>query len=235
MASPAAEVLSEQERQVLREALKTPRGRYDVTRAVQLSGVPRSTVYHWARTGVLVPDYSTDTPKAWSYRDLVYLRLTVWLRIHGLALEDVAGLVRTWRELFESDSDAPTEVLTDGIGVALGHFDEDILSGQAPFEKMAEYVAKFDLLAPVGIYELRRRHIWGPNLFRPTRQTTISPWVMSGEPCLSGSRIPTSNLYALSINRGLQPHEIAKLYPASEPVAIVEAIELETRLRKAAA
>jgi len=204
-------------------------------RAVQLSGVPRSTVYHWARTGVLVPDYGADTPKAWSYRDLVYLRLTVWLRIHGLALEDVASLVHTWRELFESDSEAPTEVLTDAVGVAPGHFDEDILSGQVPFEKMAEYVAKFDLLAPVGIHELRRRRMWGPSLVRPTRQTAISPWVMSGEPCLSGSRIPTSNLFALSANRGLRPDEIAKLYPDSKPGAIVEAIELETRLRQAAA
>ena len=54
----------------LLDAFRSPRGRYTAERASQLSGIPKSTVYLWARSGVLVPDHPKPRSKYWSYRDL---------------------------------------------------------------------------------------------------------------------------------------------------------------------
>src|SRR5262245_19717929 len=55
-------------------------GCYEASRAAALSGVPISTVYHWARTGVVVPSVSPIREKLWSYADLMALRVVSWLR-----------------------------------------------------------------------------------------------------------------------------------------------------------
>jgi hypothetical protein len=56
------------------------RGAYTADRAAALSGVPRSTVHHWARSGLLVPSISPTRVKLWSYVDLMGLRAIYWLR-----------------------------------------------------------------------------------------------------------------------------------------------------------
>jgi DNA-binding transcriptional MerR regulator len=138
--------LADDDRRMLREALRAPHGIYGVQRAAQLSGVPQRTVYHWASTGVLVPDYYRDRPKGWSYRDLVYLRLIVWLRSHGVRLVDVSRKVSSWRAYFEQASDdVETVIRADGVGVARGTFDVDELTGQLVFEPLVEHTARFDL------------------------------------------------------------------------------------------
>ncbi|MGI9156816.1 MAG: hypothetical protein ACR2FG_09295 [Marmoricola sp.] len=55
-------------------------GCYDAHRAAALSGVPKSTVYDWARKEVVVPSISPRQEKLWSYADLMALRIVSWLR-----------------------------------------------------------------------------------------------------------------------------------------------------------
>jgi uncharacterized protein (DUF433 family) len=229
-------VLTVDEQHALREALRSPRGRYDAARAAQLSGVPERTVYYWATHGVLVPDHGHFRPKAWSYRDLVFLRLTAWLRSHDLPLDVVVPRVAEWRSHFEQASaDAVTEVHTDGVGVSLGPLREDPMSGQVAFDQLITYTVKFDVLEPVGdIAHLGRRRLWGPNLVRPSARTAISPWVLAGEPCLRHTRIPTAALYAMSNDRGLTAENLADLYPEAGHEAIADGLALENRLRTAA-
>jgi uncharacterized protein (DUF433 family) len=234
--APDATVLTVDEQHALREALRTPRGRYDAARAAQLSGVPERTVYYWANHGVLVPDHGHFRPKAWSYRDLVFLRLTAWLRSHQLPLDDVVARVADYRAHFEEASaDAVTEVHTDGIGVSLGPLQMDPVSGQVAFDQLVSYTVKFDLLEPVGdIEHLGHKRLWGPNLVRPSARTVISPWVLAGEPCLRHTRIPTAALYAMSNDRGLSADDLADLYPEADRDAISDGLALENRLRIAA-
>lgn len=226
--------LSVEERALLRDALRMPRGRYKAERAAQLSGVPSRTVYHWAQTGTLVPDYD-DSPKAWSYRDLVYLRLTAWLRTRNVPLARTVPLVRSWREEFEA-AEGPdvTTMSSDGVGLNIGAgFDEDLLTGQRVFATMVDTVETFDLLAPIDS-ELGTGRLWGPNLVRPSVRTSMSPWIMRGEPCLRGSRIATGPLYALAHTRKLAAEDIAALYPGITPADVTDALGLEDRLRTAA-
>lgn len=55
-------------------------GCYEGPRAAALSGVPASTVYLWARSGIVEPSVSPTRVKLWSYADLMALRVVYWLR-----------------------------------------------------------------------------------------------------------------------------------------------------------
>ena len=227
---------SQDERQALREALRRPRGRYEARRAAQLSGVPERTVYDWAKKRVLVPDYVDQRPKEWSYRDLVYLGLTAWLRSKSMDLVDVVPRVTAWRLLFEDPTSATTttEIHSDGRGLALGRMETDELTGQKAFDLMIDLTNAFDLLEPVDQDFLGTGRLWGPNLVRPSELTSMSPWVMSGEPCIRDTRIPTASLYVMHAERGLSSEDLSYLYPDAPVTAVDDAIELETRLRHAA-
>jgi uncharacterized protein (DUF433 family) len=230
--------MSMDERFLLVQAFQSPRGRYRADRAGQLSGIPERTVYHWAREGLMVPDYDQDRPKHWSYRDLVYLRLFAWLRSKhhapGIAFRHVKR-IRT--RLAEEPAD-PMMVRGDRSVVLLGDEHIDELSGQQLLESVLEHLSTFDLLVPVDIDELQvgqRGRLWGPNLVSPSDATHMSPWVMSGEPCIRGSRIPTSTVFALSSQRGLSPANIVDLYPGITADQVTDAVRLENRLRSIAA
>ena len=60
--------------------MATLEGCYEATRASALSGVPASTVYDWARKGIVVPTISSTRTMFWSYADLLALRIVYWLR-----------------------------------------------------------------------------------------------------------------------------------------------------------
>jgi len=232
--SETAAPLTIEERGQLLQALRLPRGLYSAARAAQLSGVPERTVYHWARHEVLTPDHVLERPKSWSYRDLVYLRLTAFLRSHDVDLCDSTALVSRLRAEFSlSAENIQTEVSAASGGYALGPTMEvDELSGQTAFETMVAYVGTFDILAP--LEEKVTRRLWGPNLIRPSTRTSMSPWVMSGEPVVRNSRIPTASLHALHEDRQLSAGDIVALYPTISLEDVSDAIDLEARLRSAA-
>jgi uncharacterized protein (DUF433 family)/DNA-binding transcriptional MerR regulator len=227
--------LSAAERLDLLHALRLPRGRYIAGRAAQLSGVPERTVYHWATQGILIPDFGDQRPKNWSYRDLVYLRLLAFLRSHHVELDAASGLTRQLKAEFANpDQDVETVISSASGAVAIGaDLVEDMLTGQRAFDTMASYVGTFDLLAPLESNAPRR--VWGPNLVRPSERTAISPWVLSGEPVVRDSRIPTATLYALTTTRKLLPSDLVALYPALDEEAVDDAVALEVRMRAVAA
>lgn len=51
------------------------KGCHEKPRAAVLSGVPVSTVYAWARSGIVEPSVSSTRIKLWSYADLMALRI----------------------------------------------------------------------------------------------------------------------------------------------------------------
>lgn len=93
--------LAPEEELQIREALRMPRGRYSSQRASHIAGVPERTIYHWAREKLVVPDFYTDHPKAWSYRDLVMLRLFVFFRARHKPVDEAAAQVRKVRRTLQ--------------------------------------------------------------------------------------------------------------------------------------
>jgi uncharacterized protein (DUF433 family) len=218
-----------QERAVLRHALRFPRGRYEASRAAQLSGIPERTIYDWSQGGVLVPDFHRASPMRWSYRDLVYLRLLARLRAHKMPRDKAAQRVRLVRELAAA-GESPDSVRITDRSLLLPGEDFDRLTGEAILGDLGELTGHFDLLAPIAGVEVE--HLWGPNLVKPTDLTFISPSVLGGEPCIEGTRIRTASVHALVEQRRMTMAQVVRLYPQLTEDAVGEAVGLERKMRE---
>jgi uncharacterized protein (DUF433 family) len=228
--SATKEHLSSEDRALVLRALRFPRGRYDAERAHQLSGVPARTLHDWATAGVLVPDWFSARPRGWSYRDVVYARLLAWLRSKHMDRASAAERVALVRELMGSSSIDPG-FYSDGTIFVIRNETRDRVSGQQAFDGLVDVLDVFELTEPIeGVSD---RELWGPSLVHPSAHTYISPWVLAGEPCVDGTRVPTATIYALRAERGLEPDAIHELYGSLSVDAITDALELEDRLRAA--
>jgi len=211
-------------------------GAYPALRASVLAGVPKSTVYHWARKGVIVPSVSQTKEKLWSYGDLVGLRIVHWLRKQKLVDEQIVAAtpmkqvritlahldaqgIDLWRP--HADSVGSSPLLVDRSGKVLiesGDGVRDVRGQQALGKVFCR------LLGPFDVDGMR-----GPDLIRPRSHLRIIPGKLSGEPHVEDSRISSLGLYALAI-RGLSLTTISSLYPSLSHTAIQQAIELEAEL-----
>ena len=208
-------------------------GCYESSRAAALSGVPVSTVYLWARTGVVEPSVSPTKIKLWSYADLMALRIVYWLRhpkkgqssyIAASPMQSVrdalAELERRGLDIWDDSGNHPDSPLRVDSSANIFVGDENVarVGGQQPFTGV------LDLLGP---FESDGRR--GPNLVRPRPNLRIIPGRVSGEPHLAGSRITTQ--VAAALHRNIADVEkIAALYPGFDASIFEEAIELEFSL-----
>ena len=209
-------------------------GCYEGSRAAALSGVPVSTVYLWARTGIVEPSVSPTRIKLWSYADLMALRIVYWLRHpkqgqgSNVAASPMASVRKALAELEHrgldiwDDSgarpDSPLRVDSSANIFVVGGEDVSRVDGQQLLAGM------LDLLGP---FESDRRR--GPDLVRPRPNLRIIPGRVSGEPHLAGSRITTQ--VAAALHRNIADVEkIAALYPGFDASIFEEAIELEFSL-----
>lgn len=165
---------------------------------------------------------------AWSYRDLVFVRVLAWLRNdvktpRPLAAQRVQALKR---HIVEGGS--PTILNADRETLAADGEVAEPLAG--PSRLFADMLQSFDLTAAVEDFG-RHATLWGPNLVTPSAHTVISPWVLGGEPCVEHTRIPSASIYALRTERGLASSDIVSLYPGLNEKATEDAYELESRLR----
>ena len=208
-------------------------GCYEGSRAAALSGVPVSTVYLWARTGLVEPSVSPTKVKLWSYADLMALRIVYWLRhpkkgrgsdIAASPMPSVrkalAELERRGLDIWDDSGRRPDSPLRVDSSADIFVVGDDVsrVDGQQPLAGM------LDLLGP---FESDGR--WGPDLVRPRPNLRIIPGRVSGEPHLAGSRITTQVAAALHRNIA-DVGKIAALYPGFDASIFEEAIELEFSL-----
>jgi uncharacterized protein (DUF433 family) len=225
--------LDAEARKTVTYALRHPRGRYDNARTSQLSGIPSSTLYEWRRTAIYVPDFGDETPAAWSYRDLVYLRLLAWLRQGGMERHTAADHVGTVKAQVAAGREIQY-LYADRRTLVVGEDRTSSVTGESllPFDDLQGLLSTFDLVAPVSeLGGKRLSRLWAPSLIRPSSFTFISPWVMAGDPCVERTRIPTASIHAVREQRGLASAEIVELYPGLTSEAADDAYLLERRLR----
>ena len=209
-------------------------GCYNAPRAAALSGVPRSTVYYWARKDIFVPTISPVSPKKWSYANLMAMRVIYWLR-HEKQVDE--------REIAAASMGQVGRAIAE-----LGRLRLDIwgteYQGQSPLRVTDD--GKIFVLTPKRLEDLARAEVFestldvlgafhadesaiGPDLLRPRPHLRIVPGKVSGEPHVERSRVTTVALSALS-NRGYSEKPLARLYPTLPPPSIGEAIDLERAL-----
>jgi len=216
------------------------RGCYPAKRAAALSGVPLSTVYYWARHGPVRPSVSATTERLWSYGDLIRLRTVYWLRQQRKQIGDreiAATSLRVVRDLLETAQRyghriwTPAEggrvhivLLLDESGTP--YLDAEGLVDAAGHSPLLDR-EQLDLLGPFETDSAR-----GPDLVMPRPRLRIVPGKCAGEPHLSGSRLRTRSLMALTA-RGFTAARLRDFYPHEDPVAIEEAVEFEQSLTPA--
>lgn len=213
-------------------------GCYQASRAAALSGVPVSTVYYWARTGVITPSVSPAKPKRWSYADLIGLRIVYWLRhpkpheseaVPASPMNDVrralAELDDLGLDIWSSNYAGPRTPLRVDRG---GKVYVDTGAMIETTHREGVLGETLDLLGPFEIDGGR-----GPDLVQPRPHLRIVPGKVSGEPHLDHSRITTQAVSALYLRFG-DLDKVISFYPEVAPQAISEAIDLERQLQSAA-
>ena len=209
-------------------------GCYPAHRAAALSGVPASTVYDWARKGIVVPSVSNGRGKRWSYADLMTLRVVVWQRgrkSDGQVPSAMSQVRAAFEELSRQgidlwdDSREPLSVLYVEQG---GRIVIRTDTSTSSIDEHGTLPDTLDLLAPFahGVSA-------GPDLRRPRPLLRIVPGKCSGEPHVHGTRITTSTLASL-FERGYDLDDLAALYPQEPRQALAQAHDLDQHLRSAA-
>jgi uncharacterized protein (DUF433 family) len=207
-------------------------GAYTAERAAALSGVPRSTIYYWARQG-LVPSLSRS-PLLWSYTDLLALRTLYWLRQPKRAYDrevpatSMPKARRALEELRKLDLDL-FEDARPGIAVTLDG--EIVLNARAlPLQSVEGQYVERDLVDLIGPFE-GLEGSRGPDLARPRPTLQILPRKLSGAPHVAGTRLPTQSIFALS-ERSFSLEQLANLYPFVDRKALGDSIDLERQLQR---
>jgi uncharacterized protein (DUF433 family)/DNA-binding transcriptional MerR regulator len=208
-------------------------GCYEARRAAALSGVPQSTVYDWARKGVVVPSISAEREKLWSYADLMALRIVSWLR-HPKGVDDdqrpAAAMQQVRLALQRLDErrldlwdgrTGDTPLVVDRSGAIL------IDDGESTVDLAGRHRLRdvLDLLGPFQGAD----GAWGPDLRRPRAHLRIVPGKCAGEPHLDGTRLTTTTIAALA-GRGYELDDLVRLYPDESRESLAEAIDLEESL-----
>lgn len=213
------------------------RGTYTAERAAALSGVPKNTIYHWARREILVPCVSVERVKLWSYRDLLALRTIAWLippkqvrvgsNASKLAMPAIRRALAELRnlELSQSAEDRERRVVVDRHGEI--HLQVVQEADEALDRTIARATDFLDLFGPFSAAPGQR----GPDLHTPRPSLRIVPGKLSGSPHIVHTRIETVVIAALR-DRNVSVEQIRALYPMVGEGAIDEAIDLELQLRQ---
>lgn len=213
-------------------------GAYVAARAAALAGVPKSTVYDWARKEVIVPSISPVRERLWSFADLLGLRIVSWLRrtkatpSHTIpatpmqkvrqALEQLHAQGREPWTFSYTDGTTATPIWVDPTGAIHLELDSELrnLKGQQILGR-----GFLDLLGPFDMDGVR-----GPHLVLPRPHLRIVPGKLAGQPHIAQSRLSTLAIAALA-SKGMSLDTIQSLYPSMPLEVILEAISLEDQLR----
>jgi uncharacterized protein (DUF433 family) len=208
-------------------------GAYTAERAAALAGVPKSTIYYWARYGHLIPSVS-QKPLLWSYTDLLALRTIYWLRQPKRAFDrevpatSMPKVKRALEQLRRLDLDLfeegrPTVAVTIQGEVAIN---ADVL----PLQRVdGQYLAPglVDIIGPFEGLEGTK----GPDLLWPRPTVQILPRKISGAPHIAGTRLTSESIYALK-DRGFSLERLARIYPFASPDSLQDSIDLEHQLEQ---
>jgi uncharacterized protein (DUF433 family)/DNA-binding transcriptional MerR regulator len=207
------------------------RGVYSAERAASLSGVPRSTVYYWARHGVWAPSLRDIRPKLWSYTDLLALRLIYWLRhvkpeadTRESSMAEVRAALTSLRRVGKEVWSRDVRVFADRHGLIFVKTGDRAWWGKRPTQDAFPEI--LDLLAEFP----SESGILGPDLATPRPHLRIIPGKLGGEPHVMGTRIASARVAAL-IRDGLPAEAVNRLYPELSHNAVDECWDLERQLQ----
>lgn len=186
-------------------------------------------VLRWIRGGLVAPE-SRDT-RGWqltiNFQDLVTSQVITLLREAGFSLQRVQAAERYYAKLFDVSQPFAHAAFWHAFPDILTKIDGQLLAGtrggQYAFDFLAEHTE------PV-LSHLDFRHETGrPYVWRPSEGVSLKPDIQFGQPCIDGTRIPTSAIWSY-VNAGDPLEFIAESYGV-EVAKIERAARWERRLR----
>lgn len=204
----------------------------DTDRVSRLTGVPRSTLTRWERTGVFVPSYVHPMAHApfrriYSFRDAVSLRALAKIRRElRVPLEDIRKAGRYLAQYHES----PWAELRFGVvDRRLVFWDPD---KQQWMGSDGQHVLELNM---AGVPQEIEHGLPSVLEREPTQHghITSNRYVHHGKPIIAGTRIPTSTIWTFH-EAGYAPEDIQREYPHLTLEDIEAALDHERRTRAAA-
>jgi uncharacterized protein (DUF433 family) len=169
-------------------------GFYELPEASILIGEPAERVARWARPSssglaALVPP---SFERAFSFVDLVSLRLVAELKRRGVADADLRRGVAVLRKHFEVDQPLAHRRVLDLLATSGSALLADLGDGWVDIGKGRQGV--FETV--VDLY-LRHIHFGSnglPERWQPADRVVLDPRVQAGSPCVVGTRVPTATI-----------------------------------------
>ena len=186
----------------------------------------------WIRQGLTLPALSNvhGTKLTLSFEDLISLRVIALLRANGIGFPKIYQAERWLREETGAHRPFATEVVwtnSDEIFQLKGA--ELIAASLGGQYAMKEFFER--RLWPVAGLDFDDRKI--AVAWKPASHIILRPSIQFGEPCILGTRIPTSALWALF--KGGDSIEFLSDSYGVEQAKLLHAIEWEQRLEQASA
>jgi uncharacterized protein (DUF433 family) len=166
---------------------------------------------------ILIPEISRRPP-LYSFRDVVALRTTVYLR-DKISLQRIRRALGTLQGLGELGHLSQYRLVAEGNSVVLLPPNAPPLDlvdqpGHQVAIVMAEILQPFAAGGDVVV----------PDLLHPRRSILVDPEIRSGHPVVSGTRVPFELISSL-VRDGVPTAEIADYYPSVSEAAAQDAVD----------
>jgi uncharacterized protein (DUF433 family) len=185
---------------------------------------------YWIRTGVspITPVVLPTRQRLIGFRDLISMRLIAILRSRNINLQAIRITEEWVRQSLQTDWPFVSRpIWTYGSDVFI-EFEERLISvsrfGQQAMAFLREWLTKVELDMTFDEKELA-------SSWKPYPDVKLDPKVQFGEPCVAGTRIPTSTIGG-KVLAGDRIEVIARLYGLTIP-QIQHALEWEQRIAAA--
>ncbi|MFT4200493.1 MerR family transcriptional regulator [Gordonia sp. (in: high G+C Gram-positive bacteria)] len=190
----------------------------DLTMA--LTGVTKYQLANWRRTGLLVPEISTERPPLYSFRDLVALRTVAKLR----ASTSLQRIRRAFSNLGEFDlTDHPSEYRFAVHGKTIAVWTDE------GFMDLVQEPGQYELYTLETIYRpfVNMRGEQVVDFERPRPRLEVNARRLGGWPTIEGSRVPFDTVAdALTGDMAIRAEDLRRFYPGVTPVAAQDALDL---------
>lgn len=195
---------------------------YSTQMAAALSGATTGQIKGWrqdrGRGPVLVPEIQSRPKALYSFRDVLALRSFARLR-EKFSLQDIRKAMNNLAAMGELAHPSSYTLIEDGKTIVLYGDDThstDLLRkpGQRVIATLADIMEPF---AP-------RPGVIIPHLLRPRAHVTVDPETQSGQPVITGTRVPYDAVTEL-LNDGVPADEIADYYPGVTAEAVQDAVD----------
>lgn len=197
-------------------------GVYDLVEAGRLLGTSASHLITWANatSDGLDPVVEPSFDRAFSFVDLVSLRVALKLAEHGVSDADLRRGIAHLRQHFAVDRPLADAHVIHLLAVSGSAFLADLSAGAEQVAGEAGYVdvgkgrqGVFQEVVGLYLKKIQFGSDGKPESWAPAENVLLDPRIQAGAPCVAGTRIPTATIAELLVDGSVD--EVAAEYGLS--------------------